>query len=381
MRTCGARCALEQGEVDSPPHGLKMENSKESVEEHQMDEQQTDKSQTEADKQKDKSQAESDKQTENTQKNNQENTQETLHENAKEAIPETTSIAKSTWGLGNLSWSNVLETVKKQSEAVIDVYKRDLTEFVAVVQEETSHLSEKLKPVVASTTETVKSVIFEDSDDEEPTELEKVIEEGVERAATAATKVAHNVQERLAPGMHAVADKMAQYSKSLNVSNARGKLTNLLSNAVSLKPSEEEVKRRQQQVSKKMVYDRKQALVLGLRANSTTFLSDPTISTEHGSPRSSVDVMDVQVAHRFITFARKFNIAEHAGQISRMLNEDDDLKRTMRRLVPSKVDYETFWLRYFFRVSEIDVEEERRRQLVKSTFIWVDSPVRCNKYG
>ncbi len=357
-----------------------MENSEESVEEHQMDEQQTDKSQAQADKQTDKSQAESDKQTENT----QENTQETSNENAKEAIRETTSIAKSTWGLGNLSWSSVLETVKKQSEAVIDVYKRDLTEFVAVVQEETSHLSEKLKPVVASTTETVKSVIFEDSDDEEPTELEKVIEEGVERAATAATKVAHNVQERLAPGMHAVADKMAQYSKSLNVSNARGKLTNLLSNAVSLKPSEEEVKRRQQQASKKMVYDRKQALVLGLRANSTTFLSDPSISTElksTGSPRSSVDIMDVQVAHRFITFARKFNIAEHAGQISRMLNEDDDLKRTMRRLVPSKVDYETFWLRYFFRVSEIDVEEERRRQLVKRTFIWVDSPVRCNEYG
>lgn len=68
---------------------------------------------------------------------------------------------------------------------------------------ETSHVAEKLKPVMVSTTGTVvenlKSVIFEDSDedDEEPTEFERAIEEQVGRFANSAGKVAHNVSERL----------------------------------------------------------------------------------------------------------------------------------------------------------------------------------------
>lgn len=88
----------------------------------------------------------------------------------------------------------------------MDCNARDINDLVQVVSSETSHVAErleKLKPVMASTTGTVvenlKNIVFEDSDeeDEEPTELEKAIEERVGRLANSASKAAHDVSARL----------------------------------------------------------------------------------------------------------------------------------------------------------------------------------------
>lgn len=37
-------------------------------------------------------------------------------------------------------------------------------------------------------------------------------------------------------------------------------------------------------------------------------------------------------------------------------------------LVPSEMDASTFWTRYFFRVHQIEKDEEKRKQLLAGTF-------------
>jgi len=274
-------------------------------------------------------------------------------QNAEAAEADKPAAASSSgWGFSSgFSWGKVMEsggkmmqTVKKQTEGVIDIYRkyvfsttwdlrkspyllgsrsslyRDISDLVQVVSSETSHLSEKLKPVVVSTTGTVvenlKSIVFEDSDeeDEEPTEFEKAIEERVGRIANSAGKVAHNFTERL---------------------------TNLVNQAVKIKGADDDKKK-----SKKLIYDPKQAIIAALRADPATFLEDPR---EEGTPtpnevvadESNVSPLLQRAETRFQTFRANFNIAEYAGQTSRILNEDAEMKRMLERIGESgSVDVE-----------------------------------------
>ncbi|KAI9026277.1 hypothetical protein DFJ74DRAFT_34022 [Hyaloraphidium curvatum] len=256
------------------------------------------------------------------------------------------------WGFpSSFSWGKVMEsggkmmqTVKKQTEGVIDVYRKDITELVNVVTTETTQVAEKLKPVMVSTTGTVvenlKNIVFEDSDeeDEEPTEFEKAIEEQVGRLANSAGKVAHNVSERL---------------------------SSLLNQAVKIRGADDDKKK-----SKKLIYDPKQVLVAALRADPATFLEDPHESTASPNELLHDDKADTssplqRAETRFQAFRTDFNIAEHAGQISRILNEDAEMKRMLERIVPAQASYEQFWQRYFFKIAEIDVLEARRKALMQ----------------
>ncbi|KAJ3554965.1 hypothetical protein NM688_g2834 [Phlebia brevispora] len=47
--------------------------------------------------------------------------------------------------------------------------------------------------------------------------------------------------------------------------------------------------------------------------------------------------------------------------------EGDALQKTMDVLVPSEMPSETFWTRYFFRVHQVEAEEERRKALIEGT--------------
>ncbi|KAH9945664.1 hypothetical protein B0H21DRAFT_860657 [Amylocystis lapponica] len=75
------------------------------------------------------------------------------------------------------------------------------------------------------------------------------------------------------------------------------------------------------------------------------------------------------------------NGAEWTEKIAAALNEAMDgpaLQTTLDTLVPSAMPSETFWTRYFFRVHQVEREEERRKALIRGTvendedFSWED---------
>uniref|UniRef100_A0A0A9GI18 BSD domain-containing protein n=1 Tax=Arundo donax TaxID=35708 RepID=A0A0A9GI18_ARUDO len=93
-------------------------------------------------------------------------------------------------------------------------------------------------------------------------------------------------------------------------------------------------------------YTRFEAQVLALRA-------DPTIFTE-----------EPEDAEGFARWRGSFAIGEVKLQIEGVLRESPGLESFVEKLVPSVVDYETFWCRYFFAVNKLRQAEDVRTKLV-----------------
>ncbi|XP_021312939.1 BSD domain-containing protein 1 isoform X2 [Sorghum bicolor] len=93
-------------------------------------------------------------------------------------------------------------------------------------------------------------------------------------------------------------------------------------------------------------YTRFEAQVLALRADPATFTEEPEDSEGFGR------------------WSASFSIDDMKEQIEAVLHESPGLESFVERLVPSVVDYETFWSRYFFAVDKLKQAEDVRTKLV-----------------
>ncbi|KAK3825039.1 MAG: hypothetical protein J3Q66DRAFT_396066 [Benniella sp.] len=147
-------------------------------------------------------------------------------------------------------------------------------------------------------------------------------------------------------------------------------MANFLNNAVVVSAPEEKENASR---SKKMIFDRKAATLEKLRTDPDTYTVDPM---------TTIADNDIVRLERYKYFLQTFNVAEYQQRISRMLNEYPEVKTLMRKLVPAEVaDEELFWLRYYYRLFEIEEEEKRRKKLVQEAgvdlaeedFTWDDN--------
>lgn len=60
-----------------------------------------------------------------------------------------------------------------------------------------------------------------------------------------------------------------------------------------------------------------------------------------------------------------FDIDGKTDDIAKHLQKHENLRRAMEQLVPQKVDYKTFWMRYYFLRKAVEEEERRRREILK----------------
>ena len=65
------------------------------------------------------------------------------------------------------------------------------------------------------------------------------------------------------------------------------------------------------------------------------------------------------------TFDKQFDIDQKTNAIAKDLDTYPELRRTMEALVPEKVDYTDFWLRYYFLRQALEAQEDKRRELLK----------------
>ncbi|KAF9933384.1 hypothetical protein FBU30_005593 [Linnemannia zychae] len=132
-------------------------------------------------------------------------------------------------------------------------------------------------------------------------------------------------------------------------------MANFINNAVVVSAPEE--KDNATPRSKRMVFDRKAAILEKLRNDPETYTVDPM---------TTIADNDIKGLERYKYFLQTFNLAEYQQRISRLLNEYPEVKVLMNKLVPAEVeDEELFWLRYHFRLFEIEEEEKRRKKLVQ----------------
>lgn len=92
------------------------------------------------------------------------------------------------------------------------------------------------------------------------------------------------------------------------------------------------------------------SLLSELHSNPDAFLNDP-----HSSEEPS-----------FTTWQQDFSADKSTDDIAALLERYPDLRAQMDRLVPEKVSYKDFWMRYLFQKSKIDADETKRKQLFQS---------------
>ena len=64
-----------------------------------------------------------------------------------------------------------------------------------------------------------------------------------------------------------------------------------------------------------------------------------------------------------------FDVENKTDAIAKDLEKYEELRRTMEKLVPEKVQYPAFWTRYYFLRMVVETEEQRRREMLKGGLI------------
>jgi hypothetical protein len=65
------------------------------------------------------------------------------------------------------------------------------------------------------------------------------------------------------------------------------------------------------------------------------------------------------------TWREGFDIDKQTEAIAADLEKYEELRRAMEKLVPEKVEYKVFWMRYYFLRKAVEEEERRRREVLK----------------
>lgn len=74
---------------------------------------------------------------------------------------------------------------------------------------------------------------------------------------------------------------------------------------------------------------------------------------------------DVEEKGEYEAWREVFRIGEKGSEIMDLIAEDDVVEEIYKKLVPKKIDHETFWCRYFYRLYKLNQVEEAREKLVK----------------
>ncbi|XP_056151720.1 BSD domain-containing protein 1 [Lampris incognitus] len=91
------------------------------------------------------------------------------------------------------------------------------------------------------------------------------------------------------------------------------------------------------------VYDSTKARLYSLQADPATYCNEPD-----GPPE------------QFDNWLSSFSLEEKKGEISELLVNSPSIRALYTKMVPAAVTHSEFWLRYFYRVFQLDQEEARR---------------------
>lgn len=68
-------------------------------------------------------------------------------------------------------------------------------------------------------------------------------------------------------------------------------------------------------------------------------------------------------------FKQAFDIEKMTSRVAEDLDKYSDLRSSMEKLVPEKVEYKDFWTRYYFLRHVVETQEEKRKELLKGKLL------------
>ncbi|PIN15502.1 putative protein, contains BSD domain [Handroanthus impetiginosus] len=219
---------------------------------------------------------------------------------------EATPPSSSSWAFG----STLFKAIATKSESLIDNYYKDLQEFSSGLKKETSVIRE------------------------------------------AASRAVEGLPARLESGAAIAQESLESVGQAIDnvgstVSGIIGKDLNFTSNEGFSDPHiDESGENRDKDSGNVKPYSRIEALIRGLQCNLRTYCDEVE---ENG-------YSDWKVG---------FRIDEKREEIEKLMEENGVIKEIYEEVVPAKVDEETFWCRYFYRVDKVVKAEEARARIVE----------------
>ncbi|KAK7835113.1 uncharacterized protein LOC112004598 [Quercus suber] len=228
--------------------------------------------------------------------------------------PDSDSDSTAIWSFGGL-----IKTIASKSESVIQTYRRDIEEFGSGLKKETSVIREVASRAVMDF----------------PASLDagaSVAQESLESVGQAIDDIGSSVWKSTAEIITHGADKLlvaaAAGSDSDSDSN-NGRQLSSSSQVSDLKP-----------------YSRFDAQVRAVQCDLNTYLEEP----------KEEDLEDWKLG---------FVLEEKGKEIEDLIRENPVIEEIYGNIVSTRVDKESFWIRYFYRVHKLKQAEEARAKLVK----------------
>ncbi|KAL9611708.1 MAG: hypothetical protein Q9167_003670 [Letrouitia subvulpina] len=134
---------------------------------------------------------------------------------------------------------------------------------------------------------------------------------------------------------------------------------NFLRDAVTIAPPSSEEEGRKNKDASKILFESKDHE--GKRViHSTRF--DAQLHAIHSTHTSFTQDPD---SPEWETWKSSFDVEKRTNDISSDLDQFSELRRAMEKLVPEKVEYAVFWMRYYFLRMVVETEEKRRKEMLK----------------
>ncbi|OWZ11530.1 hypothetical protein PHMEG_00015439 [Phytophthora megakarya] len=108
------------------------------------------------------------------------------------------------------------------------------------------------------------------------------------------------------------------------------------------------------------VHEKAQSLAAAVQDEASTLLSSAMGATRSG-PVDEILYEELKAYEEFSSF---FSAEEHTHEITRAMEEDEDIHELHDALVPLELSYDEFWSRYFFRQQQKEKYEQERQQRV-----------------
>ncbi|KAI7854715.1 hypothetical protein BDC45DRAFT_507941 [Circinella umbellata] len=296
----------------------------------------------------------------------------------------------------NFGWSqrfnSLLDTVKKQSEVIVDVTRKDLEGFAHVLREDnatststsgTTATRDMSSSDASSSTATIsaeKPSTTEDNNDNTATTATTgfaALRESLNKISTIDFNslregLGNTLNQSLPAQLSSVRLPENLDINQLKAEMAQGtrfaeqyllkfgtEVVDVLSKTITvLEPhsSDEEQGGRGSSESARRVYaTRKESLLAKMRTNPNTYLQDPAKDLTGDEKKLKV----------LKTFNAGFSIDSYTEEIARLLDEYPEMREMMNDLVPVQIDYTSFWQRYFYQVWSIEQDEQKRQMIVK----------------
>jgi len=131
---------------------------------------------------------------------------------------------------------------------------------------------------------------------------------------------------------------------------------NFLKDAVTIAPPTEEANK---DGSRKILFESKDQD--GKRVIHTTRFD----AQLHAIQSSLESFTKDPVSPEYENWKKEFDVEKKTDAIATELEKYEELRRTMEKLVPEKVEYSVFWTRYYFLRMVVESEEQRRREMLK----------------